>query len=81
MQVCSGSGNLNLWLSKYLMALIFKNHALFLSTLSYIYLHLEVELGIRIKHRHPTELKFLNLILLSLLLDRSTHLTLTQVCM
>lgn len=39
-------------------------------------LHLEIKLGIRIKHRHPTELKILNLILLSLPLDRSTHLSL-----
>lgn len=54
----------------------FKNRARFFPHYHTFTLHLEIKLGIRIKHRHPTELKILNLILLSLPLDRSTHLTL-----
>lgn len=54
----------------------FKHRAPFFPHYHTFTLHLEIKLGIRIKHRHPTELKILNLILLSLPLDRSTHLTL-----
>lgn len=53
----------------------FKNRAPFFPHYHTFTLHLEIKLGIRIKHRHLAELKILNLILLSLPLDRSTHLT------
>lgn len=77
MQMCSCFTFLNLWLSQYLMALILEksrsrnfphNHTFLL--------HLEIKLGITINHRHPLKLKILNLILLSIPLDRYTHLTL-----
>lgn len=42
-------------------------------------LHPEIKLSIRKKHRTPTELKILNLTLLYLPFDRSTHLTLRSV--
>lgn len=75
--MCSSSSILNRGLSKYLMALIFlKTTLCFVPNYHTFTLHLEIKLSIRIKHRHPTELKILNLILLYLPLDRSTHLTL-----
>lgn len=76
MQMCSGSSFMNLWLSKYLMTLTFKNHAPVFPHYHIFILHLEIKLGIRLKHRHPSELKILKIILLSLPLDRSIHLTL-----